>query len=227
MKYENEKLNILNENLSIKKSQNNIDKFLNELKHIKLSIGKLTLFRILFCLLILLIILFRGHFICLIGFLNCYLTWPFTSPVHIKIDLLNLSIKPGEHEYIPRRMHHILLGPLSSSPPSSWISARNSCIELHSNFEKHYYWTDNNSKEFLENNYPWFLKTWNSYKTNVQKADSLRYFLLHYYGGIFLDMDLYCLHKLDGLFHYLDNRVSSDEHIFKNHIISFMPRSTS
>ncbi|CAF4917451.1 unnamed protein product, partial [Rotaria sp. Silwood2] len=121
---------------------------------------------------------------------------------------------PSEHEYIPRRMHHILLGPLSSSPPSSWISARNSCIELHSNFEKHYYWTDNNSKEFLENNYPWFLKTWNSYKTNVQKADSLRYFLLHYYGGIFLDMDLYCLHKLDGLFHYLDNRVSSDEHIF-------------
>ncbi|CAF3899515.1 unnamed protein product, partial [Rotaria sp. Silwood1] len=216
MEYDNEKQNISNENLLNKNYRNNFfEKSINEIKYTKLNIGKSLFIRIIFCLLLLLLILFRGHIICLFGFLNCYLTWPFTSPVHIKLDLLNLSNKFGDqHEYIPRRMHHILLGPLSVSPPSSWISARNSCIELHSNFEKHYYWTDLNSKEFLEKNYPWFLKTWNSYKTNVQKADSLRYFLLYHYGGIFLDMDLYCLQKLDGLFYYLDNKISSDEHIF-------------
>ncbi|CAF3995689.1 unnamed protein product [Rotaria sordida] len=211
---ENEKLTISNENLSTKKNRNYFDKSINEVKYLKKTNVKSILFRIFIFLLIILLLLFRGHVICIIGFINCYLTWPFSSPVHIKIDLLNLSTKPVEHEYIPRRMHHILLGPLSKSPPSSWLSARNSCISLHSNFEEHYYWTDNNSKEFLEKNYPWFLKSWNSYKTNVQKADALRYFLLHYYGGIFLDMDLYCLHKLDGLFNYLDNRVSSDKHIF-------------
>jgi len=215
MEYENEKSSFLTENLSIKKYRNYFEKtILHELKHLKLNFGKTTLFRILFCLLVLIIILFRGHFICLLGFLNCYITWPFTSPLHVKIDLLNLSNEPKGHEYIPRRMHHILLGPISLSPPQGWLSARNSCIELHSKFEKHYYWTDENGKEFLEKNYPWFLKTWNSYKTNVQKADALRYFVLHHYGGIFLDMDLYCLHQLDGLFNYLDNRVSSDEHIF-------------
>jgi mannosyltransferase OCH1-like enzyme len=215
MEYENEKSSFLTENLSIKKYRNYFEKtILYELKHLKLNFGKTTLFRILFCLLVLIIILFRAHFLCLLGFLNCYITWPFMSPPHVKIDLLNLSNEPKGHEYIPRRMHHILLGPISLSPPQGWLSARNSCIELHSKFEKHYYWTDENGKEFLEKNYPWFLKTWNSYKTNVQKADALRYFVLHHYGGIFLDMDLYCLHQLDGLFNYLDNRVSSDEHIF-------------
>ncbi|CAF4485376.1 unnamed protein product [Rotaria socialis] len=214
MDYENEKLNFLNETKSIKTYRYYFENSINELKHLKFNIGKTILFRIFFCLLILIIILFRGHFFCLFGFINCYVTWPFSSPVHIKLDLLNLSTKPSQHEYIPRRMHHILLGPLSQSPPESWLTSRNSCIELHSKFEKHYYWTDENSKEFLEKNYSWFLKTWFSYKTIVQKADALRYFLLHYYGGIFLDMDLYCLHKLDGLFNYLDDHVSADEHIF-------------
>jgi len=187
---------------------------IHELKRVKLNFGRTARLRTLFCLLLLFIILFRGYILCLIGFLNCYITWPFSSPVHLRIDLLNLSNEPKGQEYIPRRMHHILLGPLSLSPPQTWVSARNSCIELHSKFEKHYYWTDENGREFLEKNYAWFLKTWNSYKTNVQKADALRYFVLHYYGGIFLDMDLYCLHRLDGLFNYLDNRISSDKHIF-------------
>jgi mannosyltransferase OCH1-like enzyme len=211
MDYENEKSNFLNENIPIKKYRNCFEK---TIKHNKLNIGKPAILRILFCLLVLIIILFRGHFLCLLGFLNCYITWPFTSPLHVKIDLLNLSNEPKGHEYIPRRIHHILLGPLSSTPPESWISARNSCIAIHSKFEKHYYWTDENGQEFLEKYYPWFVKIWNSYKTNIQKADALRYFVLHHYGGIFLDMDLYCLHQLDGLLNYLDNRVSTDEHIF-------------
>ncbi|CAF1500172.1 unnamed protein product [Adineta steineri] len=215
MDYDNEKSSFLTENLSIKKYRNCFEKtIVTELKRFKLHCGRTTLLRILFCLFILFMILFRGYILCLLGFLNCYITWPFTAPLHVKIDLLNLSNEPKGHEYIPRRMHHILLGPLSSHPPESWLSARNSCIALHSNFEEHYYWTDKNGKEFLEKNYPWFVKSWLSYKTDIQKADALRYFVLHHYGGIFLDMDLYCLHKLDGLFNYLDNRVSLDEHIF-------------
>jgi mannosyltransferase OCH1-like enzyme len=215
MEYDNEKVNFLNESVSIKTYRNCLEKTItNELKRFKLNFGKTLLIRTIFFLLIIIIILFRAHFICLIGFLNCYITWPFTSPVHVKIDLTNLANEPKGHEYIPRRFHHILLGPLSLSPPQSWVSARNSCIELHSQFEKHYYWTDKNGAEFLENNYPWFVKTWNSYPTNIQKADALRYFVLHHYGGIFLDMDLYCLQRLDGLFNYLDNRVPANGHMF-------------
>lgn len=215
MEYENEKQGFLPENKSIKKYRNCFEKTItHELKYFKLNINRTFLLRLFICLLLLIIIIFRGHFLCLLGFLNCYITWPFTSPTHVKIDFVNLSNEPKGHEYIPRRMHHILLGPLSLKPPESWLAARNSCIELHSKFDKHHYWTDKNSKEFLEKNYPWFVKTWLSYKTNVQKADALRYFVLHHYGGVFLDMDLSCLQQLDGLFNYLDNRVSPDEHIF-------------
>ena len=212
MECKNEKLNSLNENLSMKTYFEKIN--FNEFINIKLNLRRTTLFRILFCFLIIIIVLFREHILCLLGFINCYLTWPLTSPVHIKINLINLTNVPVKHKYIPRRMHHILLGPLGLSPPTTWLAARNSCIEHHLNFEKHYYWTDENSNEFLEKNYPWFLKTWHSYKTNVQKSDALRYFVLYYYGGIFLDMDLYCLRQLNQLFNYLDNRVSPNEHIF-------------
>lgn len=210
MEYENEKNSPL-----IKKYRHSLEKCLiHQWKHGKFPVNRTILLRTGLVLLIGIVFLFRGHLICLLGFLNCYITWPFTSPVHIKLDLLNLPNETKGPEYIPRRMHHILLGPLSQSSPSSWLAARNSCIELHSNFEQHFYWTDNNGRELLEKHYPWFLKTWNSYKTPIQKADALRYFVLHHYGGIFLDMDLVCLQRLDGLFNYLDNRVSNNEHIF-------------
>lgn len=215
VEFDEEKQILINEHSLIKRTRSYINRFnLSEYKFCKLNLGKSFLFRSIFCLIILILILFRGHVICLFGFLNCYLTWPFTSPLHVKIDFSTLSNEAKGHEFIPRRLHHILLGPLSLSPPVSWLAARNSCISLHSNFEEHFYWTDENGRQLLEKHYPWFLKTWNSYKTNVQKADALRYFILHQYGGIFLDMDLYCLQRLDDLLNYLDNRVSTDEQIF-------------
>jgi inositol phosphorylceramide mannosyltransferase catalytic subunit len=40
--------------------------------------------------------------------------------------------------------------------------------------------------------YPWFLETYDSYLYAIQRADSLRYFLLAHYGGIYLDLDDVC-----------------------------------
>lgn len=215
MVIKSQKFTFLNKYLSLQNQRRQHEKPINDLQQKGFNFEKNSLCRILLLLLtVLLIVLFRHHIVCSIGFINCYITWPFASPTHVKIDLLHLSNDSTKHKYIPRRMHHILLGPLSLSPSPSWLVARNSCIQLHSNFEKHYYWTDENSQEFLQKNYPWFLKAWHSYKTYVQKADALRYFVLHFYGGIFLDMDLHCLHRLDELFNYLDNKVSSDKHLF-------------
>ena len=111
---------------------------------------------------------------------------------------------------IPRRLHHIVLGPMSRSIPLNWQRARNACIELHRNFEQFYFWSDENSEEFLGKNYPWFLSTWKSYETFVQKADSLRYFVLYHYGGIFLDMDLSCRVSLNPLLHSLERHSLSE-----------------
>ena len=60
-------------------------------------------------------------------------------------------------------------------------------------------WTDASSREFIAEHYPWFLDTFDNYKYTIQRADVIRYFVLHYYGGIYLDLDIGCLRPLDPL----------------------------
>jgi inositol phosphorylceramide mannosyltransferase catalytic subunit len=152
------------------------------------------------------IVFFRRHLIALALILNCYITWPFSPPPLLNIDIPSLPpLTPSAHpSFIPRNLHHVLLGPLGTNPPADWLAARNSCVTMHADWENHYFWTDDDADTFFEENYPWFLDTWSSYPTIVQRADALRYFVLHKFGGVFLDMDLFCRTPLDGLVSYLE-----------------------
>ena len=49
----------------------------------------------------------------------------------------------------------------------------------------------------LQEHYPWFLPTYLSYTYNIQRVDVLRYFILHHHGGIYIDLDMGCLKRLD------------------------------
>ena len=60
-------------------------------------------------------------------------------------------------------------------------------------------WTDASSREFIAENYSWFLDTFDAYKYPIQRADAIRYFILHHYGGVYLDLDIGCLRPLDPL----------------------------
>lgn len=53
-------------------------------------------------------------------------------------------------------------------------------------------WTDKGAQDFLAREYPWFLDSFNNYAFPIQRADAIRYFVLHHYGGIYLDMDTFC-----------------------------------
>jgi len=37
--------------------------------------------------------------------------------------------------------------------------------------------------------YPWFLETFDGYVYPIQRADAIRYFVLYYFGGIYIDLD--------------------------------------
>lgn len=63
-------------------------------------------------------------------------------------------------------------------------------------------WTDASSREFIANNYVWFLETFDGYTYPIQRADAIRYFVLHHYGGVYLDLDVGCLRPLDPLLVY-------------------------
>lgn len=63
-------------------------------------------------------------------------------------------------------------------------------------------WTDATSHEFIAEHYPWFLETFDNYRYPIQRADAIRYFILYHYGGIYMDLDIGCLHPLDPLLKY-------------------------
>jgi hypothetical protein len=60
-------------------------------------------------------------------------------------------------------------------------------------------WTDAKSREFIAKEYPWFLDTYDDYRYPIQRADAIRYFILHHFGGVYLDLDVGCLRPLDPL----------------------------
>lgn len=60
-------------------------------------------------------------------------------------------------------------------------------------------WTDAASRDFIAENYPWFLDTFDRYPYNIQRADAIRYFVLYHYGGIYMDLDIGCHRPLDPL----------------------------
>lgn len=63
-------------------------------------------------------------------------------------------------------------------------------------------WTDAGSRDFIAENYPWFLDNFDSYTYPIQRADAIRYFVLHHYGGVYLDLDIGCVKPLDPLLVY-------------------------
>lgn len=67
-------------------------------------------------------------------------------------------------------------------------------------------WTDKKAREFIAAEYapsiascfsimlmtiryPWFLETYDGYPYPIQRADAIRYFVLHHFGGIYIDLD--------------------------------------
>ncbi len=60
-------------------------------------------------------------------------------------------------------------------------------------------WTDDSSREFIANEYPWFLDTFSGYTYPIQRADAIRYFVLYHYGGVYVDLDIGCQRPMDPL----------------------------
>ncbi|CAG8962161.1 hypothetical protein HYFRA_00005208 [Hymenoscyphus fraxineus] len=75
--------------------------------------------------------------------------------------------------------------------PADWEKLRGTCKALNPGWEFRL-WTEKTSREFLALNYSWFLKTYDGYRHPVQRADTIRYFIMRHYGGIYLDLDNGC-----------------------------------
>lgn len=58
-------------------------------------------------------------------------------------------------------------------------------------------WDDDDNRRFIAESFPWFLRTYDSYPSEIYRADAVRYFFLFQYGGLYADMDTECLKPVD------------------------------
>jgi mannosyltransferase OCH1-like enzyme len=87
--------------------------------------------------------------------------------------------------------------------PENWVIPYESCKEIHQGGNRTFVlWTDEDSAKFIAAKYPWFLDTCSDYPYAIQRADAIRYFIIHHYGGFYLDLDVGCRKDLSPLLKY-------------------------
>jgi hypothetical protein len=96
---------------------------------------------------------------------------------------------------IPKIIHQIWLG---APVPPEWAATAESWRRFHPGWE-YRFWSDAESRPFVEANCPEFLGVYDSLSYPVQRSDVLRYLLLHRVGGVYADMDVECLRPIDSL----------------------------
>jgi mannosyltransferase OCH1-like enzyme len=77
-----------------------------------------------------------------------------------------------------------------------WFSCQTSWKEKYPDY-KYILWTDEDLDAFMKKKYPSYYSMYSNYDKNIKRIDMARYFILHYYGGIYADMDYECLHRFD------------------------------
>ena len=60
-------------------------------------------------------------------------------------------------------------------------------------------WTDEDNRNLIKTQYPEFLKIYDSYAFNINRADVIRYFILNTYGGIYTDLDCIAMKSMTQL----------------------------
>jgi hypothetical protein len=69
-------------------------------------------------------------------------------------------------------------------------------LEKHPSWQ-HWIWTLEDVRSLISHHYPSYLTLYDSYEAPVFRADVMRYFVLHRYGGVYVDLDMESLRPLD------------------------------
>ncbi len=78
--------------------------------------------------------------------------------------------------------------------PTESLENVKSCQD--SNYEYRFY-TDDDLLDVVVRHFPQYLEQYKNFKKNIERVDFARYAILYSYGGVYLDLDVECLKKLD------------------------------
>ena len=76
------------------------------------------------------------------------------------------------------------------------------------------FWNDEDLENLIKTDYPWFYDTYKGYDKQIKRVDAARYFMLHKYGGMYVDMDYECVNNFEHLLP--GHKVSIAESPYKN-----------
>jgi mannosyltransferase OCH1-like enzyme len=86
--------------------------------------------------------------------------------------------------------------PSHTEVPEKWKKSPEEWKKLHPLWS-YILWDGFASRELIRTKYSWFLPKYDNYRYPIQRVDAARYFILHAYGGIYSDLDLYPIKKID------------------------------
>lgn len=73
--------------------------------------------------------------------------------------------------------------------PEAWKHVPGAWSSTHPDYE-YRFWSDAANRALVEEHYPWFLKIYDAYPRDIQRADAARYFAVYHHGGVYADMDI-------------------------------------
>ena len=62
-------------------------------------------------------------------------------------------------------------------------------------------WSDEDNRSLVRDYYPEYLELYDSYERPIAKADIIRFFYMHKFGGLYVDLDFKCLKSFDEIIH--------------------------
>lgn len=83
--------------------------------------------------------------------------------------------------------------------PNHWKPGQDSIKEMMPDWE-HVLFDDEDNRNFIKEHFPDYLKYYDAFPYNIQRADVIRYAYLYVFGGLFFDSDFRVLKPLDELF---------------------------
>lgn len=83
--------------------------------------------------------------------------------------------------------------------PEKYIPMKESWFSNNPDY-KQVMWDGATIRDLILNEYPEYLRMWDEYPNMIQKIDSGKIFILHHYGGVYIDLDIVSIKPIDSLF---------------------------
>ncbi|KAH6915347.1 MIPC synthase [Coprinopsis sp. MPI-PUGE-AT-0042] len=119
----------------------------------------------------------------------------YITEAEVQSALANTS---RQNERIPRIIHQTWK---TDVLPPRWQPISQACRDMMPDYE-YKLWSDESARQFIAEHYPWFLDTYDNYPYTIQRADVIRYFVLHHFGGVYVDLDIGCQRPMDPLLQF-------------------------